>query len=110
MNTKGYDYDDPIDAVRLPDGSVVVFDNTRVAVALELGGFKKLPMRLHRLEDRLPPPMIGRLGHQAARRRFIVETWEDALTLRTSSQNPRLPIQGTDVVPRLPPGYGQGAL
>jgi hypothetical protein len=91
--------DEPVDAVLLSEGPVLV-DNTRVAVAREVG-LNRVPVRLHAADEPLPESMLrGPNG----RPRFGPEarTWGDAVTYRTSRQHPPLPPEGTLEAPRLP--------
>ena len=83
---------DPVDAVRTPDG-IVTIDNTRVAVARELG-IEEIPVRVHEVTEPLPNDMIGRFGD--------AKTWGEALIQRTANQRPPLPPTGTTEVPRMP--------
>jgi hypothetical protein len=91
MGEKGW-AGDPVDAVRTPDG-VTSIDNTRVAVARELG-VDKIPVRVHAPNEPLPPEMAGRFGNAT--------TWGEALAQRTASQRPPLPPTGTLDAPRMP--------
>jgi hypothetical protein len=91
MGEKGY-AGDPIDVVQTEDGLVTI-DNTRPAVAAELG-IKPIPARVHAPSDPLPPDMVGRFGD--------AKTWGEALTYRTANQRPPLPPSGSTSRPRLP--------
>ena len=91
MGEKGW-AGDPVDAVRTPDG-ITTIDNTRVAVARELG-IKEIPVRVHAPNEPLPPDMIGRFGD--------AKTWGEALAQRTGNQRPPLPPTGTPDAPRMP--------
>jgi hypothetical protein len=82
----------PVDAVATPDG-VVTIDNTRVAIARELG-LSQIPVTVHAPEEFLPASMVGRFGE--------AKTWGEALAHRTASQRPPLPATGTIESPRLP--------
>jgi filamentous hemagglutinin len=86
----------PVDAVRTPDG-ITTIDNTRVAVARELG-IREIPVRVHAPTEPLPPEMMAgphpRFGNAT--------TWGEALEFRTSNQRPPLPPTGTLDAPRLP--------
>jgi hypothetical protein len=83
---------DPVDAVRTADG-ITTIDNTRVAVARELG-IQEIPVRVHAPSEPLPPDMIGRFGD--------ARTWGEALAQRTANQRPPLPPTGTPDAPRMP--------
>ena len=85
---------DPVDAVLTPDG-ITTIDNTRVAVAQELG-IPRIPVNVHAADEALPADMIGRFGR--------ARTWGDALIHRTSRQRPPLGPTGTSVRPRMPGG------
>ncbi len=89
-------FTDPIDVVEVSPGRYVAIDNTRLALAGELG-IERIPVRVFRPTDPLPPEMIasGRFG-EAAR------TWGDATLYRTATQRPPLPTEGTTEAPRLP--------
>jgi RHS repeat-associated protein len=91
MAEQGY-VGEPIDAVQTPEGLTAI-DNTRPAVAQELG-IESIPVRVHSPSEPLPPDMAGRFGP--------AKTWGEALTYRTSTQNPPLPSTGTPTVPKLP--------
>jgi filamentous hemagglutinin len=91
MGEKGW-AGDPVDAVRTPDG-ITTIDNTRVAVARELG-IKEIPVRVHAPNEPLPPDMIGRFGD--------AKTWGEALAQRTGNQKPPLPPPGTPDASRMP--------
>lgn len=90
MGEKGWS-GDPVDAVRTRDG-IASIDNTRVAVARELG-LKEIPVRIHAPSEPLPPEMIGRFGN--------AQTWGEALAYRTANQRPPLPPTGTLEAPRM---------
>ena len=85
---------DPIDAVETPEG-LVAMDNTRPAVAQELG-IPEIPVRVHPSYESLPRPMIdqARFGPST--------TWGEALRYRTARQKPPLGPSGTPARPRLP--------
>jgi hypothetical protein len=91
MKAHGYK-GDPIDVVRLEDGSLVAIDNTRPAVAAELG--INVRARVRHPSEPLPGEMIGRFGE--------AKTWGEALQYRTSHQDPPLPGTGASGLPRLP--------
>jgi RHS repeat-associated protein len=82
----------PVDVVRTENGRLVTIDNTRVAVAQELG-ITDIPATIHSLDDVLPEGMIGRFGD--------AETWGDALKHRTERQTPRLESDGTKEKPMI---------
>jgi hypothetical protein len=81
-----------VDAVETADG-VVTIDNTRVAIARELG-MEEIPVNVHLPSDPLPESMLGRFGD--------AKTWGEALAQRTGKQRPPLPFSGTPDTPRLP--------
>ena len=91
MGRQGY-VGDPVDVVQTNEGLVTI-DNTRVAVAKELG-IENIPARVHSPSESLPPDMKGRFGSAT--------TWGEAVTYRTSTQNPPLPPTGTTQMPRMP--------
>jgi hypothetical protein len=91
MGERGYS-GDPIDVVKMQEG-LVTLDNTRPAVAAELG-IKSIPARVHAPGDPLPPEMVGRFGD--------ARTWGEAAAYRTANQRPPLPPSGTTARPRLP--------
>jgi RHS repeat-associated protein len=82
-----------IDVVRTPAGLVSI-DNTRIAVARELG-ISRIRARIHD---------AGELLRGLNRRRFApARTWGEALAARTSRQRrPRVGPEGTDRPPRMP--------
>lgn len=84
---------DPIDVVQT-DSGLVTIDNTRAAIAQELG-IENIPVRVHQPGSPLPGEMYGRFGD--------ARTWGEALVYRTSRQSPPLPPNGTTQRPRLPP-------
>lgn len=79
--------------VRTPDGSLVAMDNTRLAVARELG-INKIPVTIRRMDEAIPGSMRHRKDFRDA------ETWGDALRSRTG--NNRLGEGGTNSQPRMP--------
>lgn len=95
MAERGWD-GPPIDAVRTPEG-IVTIDNTRVALAQELG-ITRIPVRVWNPSDPLPQAMIerGRFG--------LSRTWGEALASRAGRQRPPLDPTGTTQRPRLPGG------
>ncbi len=92
MSSNGWN-GDPVDVVITPEGYLVTIDNTRVAIAQELG-ISKIPVRIHNWSEGLPTSMTGRFG--------TAQTWGEALIHRTSRQKPPLPPSGTEQRPRLP--------
>jgi RHS repeat-associated protein len=82
----------PIDVVRTNDGLVTI-DNTRPAVAAELG-ITSIPANVHNSSETLPASMDGRFGNST--------TWGESVEYRTSRQNPPLPSSGTSTPPKLP--------
>lgn len=79
----------------------VTFDNTRVAIAQELG-MPRITARVHYLEESLPAGFaIERdLIVKAQELRLpLPKTWGDALRIRTMAN--RLPLEGTTVRPIL---------
>jgi len=81
-----------VDAVETADG-IVTIDNTRIAVARELG-IREVPVKIHAPSEPLPESMLGRFGN--------ARTWGEALGQRTGGQRPPLPSTGTPDTPRLP--------
>jgi len=81
-----------VDAVETADG-IVTIDNTRIAVARELG-ICEVPVKVRLPADPLPESMLGRFGN--------AKTWGEALKFRTGNQRPPLPEIGTPNAPRLP--------
>ncbi|MCY2981897.1 MAG: hypothetical protein NTU79_24820 [Planctomycetota bacterium] len=81
-----------VDAVQTPHG-VTTIDNTRIAVAQELG-IPQVPVIVRQMSDPLPQSMLGRFGNS--------KTWGEALQYRTGNQRPPLPSSGTPARPRLP--------
>ncbi len=82
----------PIDVVNTAAGLVTI-DNTRVAVAQELG-LRDIPVRVHALDKPLPESLQQRFPQS--------RTWGDALAYRTGHQAPPLPVDGTLDRPRMP--------
>lgn len=84
----------PIDAVRTPNG-IVAIDNTRAALAQELG-MSRIPVRVWGMSDPLPSAMIenSRLGAS--------QTWGEALALRMGRQNSPIGPGGTTQRPTMP--------
>lgn len=81
-----------VDAVETADG-IVTIDNTRIAIARELG-ITEVPVKIRLPSDPLPESMLGRFGD--------ARTWGEALQFRTGNQRPPLPPTGTPNAPRLP--------
>jgi hypothetical protein len=81
-----------IDVVETPQGLVTI-DNTRVAVARELG-ISEIPVKVRLPSDPLPSSMLGRFGN--------AKTWGEAVQFRTGNQRPPLPASGIIDPPRLP--------
>ena len=81
-----------VDAVETPQGLVTI-DNTRIAVARELG-IGEVPVKVRLPSDPLPPSMLGRFGDS--------RTWGEALQFRTGRQRPPLSTSGTLDPPRMP--------
>lgn len=91
MRAHGWD-GPPVDVVET-EGGLVTIDNTRVAVAQELG-LKEIPISIHALDEALPDLMHTRFRGS--------RTWGEALDQRTKSQAPPLPVEGTATRPRMP--------
>lgn len=96
---------EPVDVVETPGGWLTSIDNTRVAVARELG-LDAIPVRVHAMTDPLPESMLAnqRFGPDA-------RTWGDALRHRTGRQSRQngqpFPEYGSTVPPRMDaPGAG----
>jgi hypothetical protein len=85
-----------IDAV-MTDHGIVALDNTRPAVALELG-IQDIPVRVHMPNEPLPPEMLTwqwtKLGQTAT-------TWGEAAKLRGAAQDPALGPTGRPTPPTL---------
>jgi len=95
MRENGWDPAGTVDVVQTPT-SLTTMDNTRVAVAQELG-IEEITINIHQMNDLLPENMISneRFGNAT--------TWGEALSFRTSSQNnPSIDSYGTPQRPRLP--------
>jgi hypothetical protein len=89
-----------VDAIQTR-GGLVTFDNTRVAVARELG-IEKVSGRIHQLGDPLPEGFARMRGLDVRAKRLGLsepKTWQDALRIRTMGN--KLPLEGTDVPPLL---------
>jgi hypothetical protein len=83
----------PVDVVKLPDGRLVTIDNTRVAVAREVG-LEKIPVNIRGMGEILAKEMTGRFGE--------AKTWGEALGYSIGRQVPPLPISGSPNSPRIP--------
>ena len=72
---------DAVDVVRMPDGKVTSFDNTRISAARDAGIDVKAS--IHYPNDPLPTEMIksGRFGE--------AKTWGEALSNRINNQKPK---------------------
>jgi hypothetical protein len=89
------DPNNPVNVVRTPVGLTTI-DNTRVAIAQELG-LDQIPVSIREFDEPLPELMIR------ARRSGAARTWGEALFYRTSNQRPEpLPPYGTSDRPMLP--------
>lgn len=85
----------PVDVVRTPNGELVTIDNTRVAVARELG-IDEVPVRIREMDEILP---VG----QYKDRFGDAKTWGEALRNRTAGQQGKgLPLEGREASPRMP--------
>lgn len=71
---------DPIDIVRMPDGSLTTLDNTRVAAAREVGIDVQATVRNY--NDPLPPNMVARFTTPKG----VPKTWGEATDLRIGKQ------------------------
>ncbi|MFD2307369.1 T7SS effector LXG polymorphic toxin [Enterococcus termitis] len=71
---------DPIDVVRMPDGSLTTLDNTRVAAAREVGIDVQATVRNY--NDPLPPDMVARFTTPKG----VPKTWGEATDLRIGKQ------------------------
>jgi RHS repeat-associated protein len=101
MKNNGWD-GPPVDVVETPEGLVTI-DNTRVAVARELG-ISEIPVRVHKPTDPLPGEMLTgpngpRFSNSSGE---SATTWGEAAAIRGGNQNPPLPPSGTPNPPRLP--------
>lgn len=72
---------DPIDVVKMPDGSYTTIDNTRVAAAREAG--INVNANVHSYNDSLPSGFINRFTTPKG----VPSTWGDAINLRILKQN-----------------------
>jgi len=92
-----------VDLIRTDQG-LVTFDNTRVALAQELG-IPRITGVVHNMTDALPAGFAQQRGLvRQARELGLPEpkTWGEALLLRTLRN--KLPIGGTADRPRMPEG------
>ncbi len=90
----------PIDVVEGPAGPVTM-DNTRVALALELG-IELITANIHGMNELLPAGMAVNRGWNIQAQKLNMsppKTWGDALKIRTQWNG--LPIEGTAQPPRL---------
>lgn len=71
---------DPIDVVRVADGSLTTLDNTRVAAARKVGIDVQATIRNY--DDLLPPDMIARFTTPKG----VPKTWGEATDLRIGKQ------------------------
>ncbi|MBC1244678.1 hypothetical protein HB800_12100 [Listeria welshimeri] len=71
---------DPIDVVKMPDGSLTTLDNTRVAAAREAGIDVQATVRNY--DDLLPPDMVARFTTPKG----VPKTWGEATDLRIGKQ------------------------
>ncbi len=85
-----------IDAV-MTDRGIVTLDNTRSAVALELG-MQDLPVRVHMPDEPLPPEMLGRRWNRLGQ---TAKTWGEAAKLRAAAQDPPMGPTGVPTAPKL---------
>ena len=72
---------DPIDVVKMPDGSYTTIDNTRVAAAREAG--INVQANLHNYNDPLPSNFVNRFTTPKG----VPSTWGEATNLRILKQN-----------------------
>lgn len=82
-----------IRAVRMPEG-IVVYDNTRLAVALEMG-MTQVPVQIYELDAVLPDQFLNNVWWKSQG----VHTWRDVMMFRTSENG--LPLYGTATLPKL---------
>ncbi|MBC1802842.1 T7SS effector LXG polymorphic toxin [Listeria booriae] len=71
---------EPIDVVRMPDGSLTTLDNTRVAAAREVGIDVQATVRNY--DDPLPQDMVARFTTPKG----VPKTWGEATDLRIGKQ------------------------
>ncbi|MBC2258107.1 T7SS effector LXG polymorphic toxin [Listeria booriae] len=71
---------EPIDVVRMPDGSLTTLDNTRVAAAREVGIDVQATVRNY--DDPLPQDMVARFTTPKG----VPKTWGEATNLRIGKQ------------------------
>lgn len=72
---------DPIDVVKMPDGSYTTIDNTRVAAAREAG--INVQANVHNYNDPLPSNFVNRFTTPKG----VPSTWGEATNLRILKQN-----------------------
>jgi len=72
---------DPIDVVKMPDGSYTTIDNTRVAAAREAG--INVNANVHSYNDSLPSGFINRFTTPKG----VPSTWGEAINLRILKKN-----------------------
>ncbi|MGC6177217.1 PAAR-like protein [Lacrimispora sp. 38-1] len=72
---------DPIDVVKMPDGSYTTIDNTRVAAAREAG--INVQANVHSYNDPLPSNFVNRFTTPKG----VPSTWGEATNLRILKQN-----------------------
>ncbi|MBN1281837.1 MAG: hypothetical protein JW985_02605 [Alphaproteobacteria bacterium] len=91
IKNNGYNPQYPIDVVKTESGFTTL-DNTRPAIMKNLGK-TEIPAIVHNPLDTLPTSMNGRFGNAT--------TWQEAIEFRTSNQIPKLPVNGTEKIPKL---------
>ena len=81
MKTQGWK-GDPVDVVRMPDGSLSSIDNTRILAAREAGIDAKVTIRS--MDEQLPQVMIDekRFTYKGQ----VAETWGEAMQIRIMRQ------------------------
>lgn len=72
---------DPIDVIKMPDGSYTTIDNTRVAAAREAG--INVQANVHNYNDPLPSNFVNRFTTPKG----VPSTWGEATNLRILKQN-----------------------
>ncbi|MFQ3657385.1 MAG: hypothetical protein SNJ54_00405 [Anaerolineae bacterium] len=95
MEANGFIFEpaNPINVVRVGD-ILTTIDNTRVAVAQELG-ISWIVVRINEVDETLPEHMIAIQRFGSAR------TWREALAFRLASQRPPLTMPGTPDRPHM---------
>jgi len=83
MRTQGWK-GDPVDVVRLPDGTFSSIDNTRILAAREAGIDVQANVRAY--NERLPDSMLDRFEHPKVPGGYA-QTWGEALEYRILRQN-----------------------